>query len=217
MLATYTLRLKIVGKKDLMKLPALIRKGLHEGIREAMEFILRPNVIKFCPTQQEEKDTLVKGQITQSVPGGRTGPAGDASAGRFIKNPEFLYLRDAIMMEPVFMAGAMGFFIRRDYVSQKIGFAWMKQIGPYSLTRRSTMDPGFSTPWKNLLNTWEVGGSYPVRGRAGGLLSPEKGVFAKEMVKTIPPKHMFLNAWNASIAPMRQYIYNKVSTYARTL
>ena len=50
-----------------------------------------------------------------------------------------------------------------------------------------------------------------------GRLSPEKGVYAKEMLKTIPPKRMFYNAWKDSINLIVQYTKSKVAAYSQAL
>lgn len=213
-----TITVRLTGVDKMMSLSKNVRQAIELGLQYGIENIIKPNVLKFTPTPQNEEKILSRGRITISSRNTPVEEAGIGGPGRFMKSPEFKSLFTAISEEhPTKPYGTTNsifvFWGHKPTLNQKIGFAWLKQTGPYSLERRTTHDIVAMTEWKNLIDIWEDGGIWRIHGRGGNELHPEDGKYALEMEKEIKPHRMFFNGVKMSEETMVKFIellYNQL-------
>lgn len=198
---------EVLTKKLSPKVQAEIKKSIKSTVAYAANKMFAESVEANCPTYEEETRYLVSGKDDR----GRK--VGVADGSRFIKEPDYMYLRDAVSRYAKFSIATsdskngfnMTFSLSegsRNLINESIGFAWLKRVGPKNskrITRRSTSDAeAYQPTWGFLLEKWEDGGSYTVRPRnAGDMLypgpdnDPRKRTASKYVIKTIKPFQMF--------------------------
>lgn len=210
-------------KRQVLNLVDKRKKNYVQRAKEIVRDTLRYNInsiapaiiSSYAPSYRDERDYLSLGVDT------RTGRLlGSSDGGRFIKNPRYKYVRDAINDYLKFNINYKGDDYKYDIefevpesvlnrINESIGFGWMKKVGRNSLISRSTSDAGSSGEWRTLLTKWEYGGVLNVKPRDSGDVlhpGPDKKTTSKEMTKTIPPYRMFYNG----MKQVRQLVFNKV-------
>lgn len=191
-----------INKKITPKVNKYIAETVRDSFRYAGNKIFAQEIARFAPSPSEEAMHLTHGMTDRGKSVGE-----DTSSYHFMKNPEFMYLQDAILQDAKFSvvtsytdkSSHISFELTdasKGKINQEIGFAWMKKTGKNSLERRSTKD-GYQPFWGDnrnafLLENWEYGTSYKVTPRdSGDVLTPDYGVHAKVINKVIPPHRMF--------------------------
>jgi hypothetical protein len=187
--------------------PVIVKEAkevIKDTIRYSVNKHMKNEVIKYAPSPTIEKLALTSGIDDKSRFVGYP-----STSSTFMKEPEFLYLVDAIARDAKFAIQEIDsknmytllFSLSeesRKKINNEIGFAWMKKIGNNMLERRSTLDMNAYHPtWDKLLDMWEYGASNPtftVRARdinsklhAG----PDKRIASSSIIKTITPHRMF--------------------------
>jgi hypothetical protein len=192
-----------IADKRLKNYAKRSREIIKDSMRYQVNTILPELIANYSPTYQEETELLTIGIDKKT---GKT--MGSSDGGRFIKNPDHLYVRDAIRNNLRFSMEDYGddykfdikFEAPEDIISginNSIGFGWLKKTGKNSLVRRDTRDSGAWSGWGDLLYIWEYGGMLNVTPRdknRGAVLhpGPNKTTVSKEMTKSIKPFRMFL-------------------------
>lgn len=186
------------------------KDSIRDTVRYSVNTILRENVSKYAPSYSLESTALNVGIDDKNR---LVGQIEGQMSSRFMKSPEFMYVKDAIEKYAQFnmrSSESGDLFnltfslspISKHKINDVIGFAWMKKIGKTKgLERRTTLDSGafrsIRSTWSQLLDMWEFGGTnpvYTVRPRdAGGKLrpGPDKRIASSFVTKAIPPQRMF--------------------------
>lgn len=183
-------------QKDLQRIKAETLNMLPSFI----DGVVRPNIINFAPTPQEEEDILVKDE--QGI--GTT--AGDRFSKRAVGGA---YTRKAISMEKASINNEMAVFGNKSKLRELSKFGWRRHeyIGgkwiPTELLETYPFD-------FNYLLALEVGGSWKVVPRSGRkALHPEPSVFRSSMTKRVKtPYRMFDKGTNNGV--VKTNLYKKI-------
>lgn len=196
-----------------------VKEIIRDTFRYAANSIIPREIAKYAPTHAQEEQALIRGRSEKGAVGDLTD-----KRGRFIKAPQFTYVKEAIKQFAKFSIRSQdrGNIYRiiftlaedsRKKISDAIGFGWIKNIGTIrspNPERRSTLDRAI---WSNLLNLWEDGGSYIVRPReSDGFLRPGPGkkISVKQIRKTIPPFQMFKKGLMSARPKIRKIVEQKL-------
>lgn len=192
-----------IKKKTSLRVVQRIKDDIRDIVRYNTNKIMREEVAKYAPEYFIEKQMLNLGVDDKSRQVGST-----TISSSFMKEPQFMYLKDAIMsyanfnMRSTTSGNLFHLTFELSEASKKkindvIGFAWMKKLGKNRLERRTTLDAAAYHPtWNQLLDIWEYGGTSPsftVKSRDGGKLhaGPDKRFSSAFVTKTIKPHRMF--------------------------
>ena len=202
--------LNSINKSAKSKVVQKAKDEIRDAVRYSANKIMRAEVSKYAPEYNIEKSALNLGIDDKSRHvGSLTNPSS------FMKEPQFMYLKDAIMSYANFVmhstsAGNLyniSFELSdasKHRINDLIGFSWMKKVGKNRLERRATTDAkAYQPTWGYLLDMWEYGGTsptYTVKSRDGGKLhpGPDKRISSEYVVKTIKPHRMFYLGMSSS-------------------
>lgn len=190
------------GRAKLQRAQNRITEHSKVLLLEGAEKIVKIKASQRAPNPFEEASFLSVGEISQEYRGsGIRGSNPDERHFKKLGNQK--YLREAILLERISARDTslgpkvdLGKFSSYDgSQGVSIGFSW--EWGSKKAGRiRSTDDAEAGEAWKHLLEAWELGGTawnpFKVTPRGPNkYLEPERGILAKEMVKTIPQIGMF--------------------------
>ncbi len=220
-------RLTLEGRA---KLSNVLKRAQVHAVRTLLEGckkIVQPIVASKAPNPgkgvTDEGGILSRGQSEK-------GFLGQADERRFIKMPGQYWLRDAILAEPIVPIWRMGklivelgntaFYNPGPLAKMSIGFSW-KFGGKTAGGIRSTDDLEAGAGWRTLLEKWEYGGSYGtplniVARDLGKKLEPQRGIFVKGMLKTVPPYGMFTVAAPFIENRLRNFVSSTLKQSIRT-
>lgn len=203
--------LNSIKKKASAKIIQKSKDSIRDIVRYSANEIMQQEVARYAPDYITEASMLNLGVDDK---GRHVGSVSTASS--FMKEPQFMYLKDAIQQYAKFTmrstsAGNLFNFTftlsesSKQKINDLIGFAWMKKIGKLSLERRSTLDASAYKPtWSQLLDMWEYGGvssSYTVKPRdTNGKIhaGPDRRWASSFVTKTIKPHRMFYLGMSSS-------------------
>lgn len=176
------------GLKKLKDVRASVLNESKRALLEQMRSVVKPSIVSYAPSHNEEENVLVKGD--DGIGAGR--------GERFFKGVGQRYVRDALSIEQITLVlednAVWANYGRRNVINSLIGFSWKTSKGD---TRSTSQGFAGQETWGNLINLWENGGGYDVTSRNPEKypLRPEDGVTRDRMSKTIPARHMFLNGY----------------------
>ncbi|MCX5642441.1 MAG: hypothetical protein NTY10_04335 [Candidatus Omnitrophica bacterium] len=177
---------------ELDQLPGGIDTVLSQIVEKTLEILpgfieetVKPKVVSFCPTPEEEAEMLSKD----------SSGVGSTEWGRFIRNgADQLPIREAIMAETPHRNPHGCYFGDAARINSITKFSWERHfrgkdgrfVAELIGEPTSPFDYGYSQALEN-------GGSWTVVPRVGRKhLYPEKGVLKTQMVKTLQARQMFL-------------------------
>ena len=219
-------------KMDMARVSAL--KGAKDACNESAEYLRdeAAEIVNRVMNRNRERDMLVEGTVTRSPGGifdGQT--VGSAQDGRFVES-SFISLVDAIKQCQIVGEGSshrlqeiwiptpagmpMSFkLVGGNYVSASICRYSEINAKKKFMYRRSNGAEFWANPFAGkMMEAVEHGGAWGkwvVRPRGDNklhVLSPNPGVRAFEMVKTVPP----IRPFGKTIASNRTYVMNHVAT-----
>lgn len=191
------------GRAKLQRAQNRIAEHSKTLLLEGAERIVKVKASQRAPSPFEEASSLSTGEVSQGYRGSSGILGSNPDERRFKKLGNQRYLREAILLEkttardtgigPKVDLGKTSSYDGSQGVS--IGFSWKwgaKKTGGI----RSTDNAEANQAWKHLLEAWELGGTawnpFKVQPRGPNkYLEPERGILAKEMIKTIPQIGMF--------------------------
>jgi hypothetical protein len=160
-----------------------IKRKVVQALPGVIESSLKPEIVAFSPTKEEEREML-----SRDING-----VGTWEGGRFLRQGEGgegMPLRDAIAMESPVIQGDTVSFLNRDNLRNRTIFSWRRRNG-----EMLSIDPA---EWV-YVNALEYGGyQYSVFPRSDRkALNPEDGVYRKFVVKNIEPRRMMWQGLNS--------------------
>ena len=160
-----------------------VKRKVVQALPEVIESSLKPEIVAFSPTKEEEREMLSRG----------INGVGTWEGGRFLRQGEGgegMPLRDAIAMESPVIQGDTVSFLNRDNLRNRTIFSWRRRNG-----EMLSIDPA---KWV-YVNALEYGGyQYAVFPRSDRkALNPEDGVYRKFVVKNIKPRRMMWQGLNS--------------------